>query len=69
VSDRFVTTGTVRDEATNLMHFYKAVIGYAVADFNFLHYAKSQNARMQTLVCNFQLPAATSLQAAFAEAV
>ena len=51
------------------MHFYKAVIGYAVADFNFLHYAKSQNARKQTLVCNFQLPAATSLQAAFAEAI
>ena len=36
------------------MHFYKAVIAFAVADFNFLHDFNSLNARMQTLVCNFQ---------------
>ena len=51
------------------MHFYKAVIGYAVADFNFLHYFNSLNVRMQTLVCNFQLPASASLQAALADAI
>jgi hypothetical protein len=51
------------------MHFYKAVIGYAVAYFNFLRYSNSLNVRMQTLVCNFQLLAAASLQAAFVEAI
>jgi len=51
------------------MHFYKAVIGYDVADFNFLHHFNSLNARMQTLVCNFQLLAAASLQASFADAI